>query len=111
MADSPTQFFLQEVATRIGLVALVTMDNGEDWQKPNVFGRAAIESLNDVHPRLNPSGGAIACGHPLAATGVRLMAQLAFELERRPDVRYGLTALCIGLGMGAAILWENTRHG
>ena len=41
-------------------------------------------------PRLNPSGGAIACGHPLAATGVRLMAQLAFELERRPDVRYGL---------------------
>ena len=59
-------------------------------------------------PRLNPSGGAIACGHPLAATGVRLMAQLAFELERRPDVRYGLTALCIGLGMGAALLWENT---
>jgi acetyl-CoA acyltransferase len=62
-------------------------------------------------PRLNPSGGAIACGHPLAATGVRLMSQLAFELERRPEVRYGLTALCIGLGMGAALLWENTRHG
>ena len=62
-------------------------------------------------PRLNPSGGAIACGHPLAATGVRLMAQLAYELERRPDVRYGLTALCIGLGMGAALLWENTRYG
>ncbi len=52
-------------------------------------------------PRLNPSGGAIACGHPLAATGVRLMAQLADELGRRPDVQYGLTALCIGLGMGA----------
>ena len=62
-------------------------------------------------PRVNPHGGAIACGHPLAATGVRLMAQLAFELERRPDVRYGLTALCIGMGMGAALLWENTRHG
>ena len=62
-------------------------------------------------PRLNPYGGAIACGHPLAATGVRLMAQLAFELERRPDVRYGLTALCVGMGMGAAILWENARHG
>ncbi len=62
-------------------------------------------------PRLNPNGGAIACGHPLAATGVRLMAQLAWELERRPDVRYGLTALCIGLGMGAAIVWENTHHG
>jgi acetyl-CoA acyltransferase len=62
-------------------------------------------------PRLNPYGGAIACGHPLAATGVRLMAQLAWELERRPDVRYGLTGLCIGMGMGAALLWENVRHG
>ena len=62
-------------------------------------------------PRLNPYGGAIACGHPLAATGVRLMAQLAFELERRPDIHYGLTALCVGMGMGAAILWENVRHG
>jgi acetyl-CoA acyltransferase len=42
---------------------------------------------------------------------VRLLAQLAFGFERRPDVRYGLTALCIGLGMGAALLWENVRHG
>jgi acetyl-CoA acyltransferase len=61
-------------------------------------------------PRVNPYGGAIACGHPLAATGVRLLAQLAYGFERRPDVRYGLTALCIGLGMGAALLWENTRR-
>jgi acetyl-CoA acyltransferase len=58
-------------------------------------------------PRLNPYGGAIACGHPLAATGVRLMAQLAYGFRERPDVRYGLTALCIGMGMGAAVLWEN----
>lgn len=61
--------------------------------------------------RLNPYGGAIACGHPLAATGVRLMAQLAYGFRERPDVRYGLTALCIGLGMGAAILWENLQNG
>lgn len=59
-------------------------------------------------PRLNPYGGAIACGHPLAATGVRLLAQLAFGLRERPDVRYGLTALCVGMGMGAALLWERT---
>ena len=57
-------------------------------------------------PRLNPYGGAIACGHPLAATGVRLMAQLAYGMRERPDVRYGLTALCVGMGMGAALLWE-----
>ena len=62
-------------------------------------------------PRLNPYGGAIACGHPLAATGVRLMAQLARGFRDRPDARWGLTALCIGLGMGAAILWENAHHG
>jgi acetyl-CoA acyltransferase len=56
--------------------------------------------------RLNPYGGAIACGHPLAATGVRLVAQLAYAMHERPEARYGLTALCIGLGMGAAIVWE-----
>jgi acetyl-CoA acyltransferase len=56
--------------------------------------------------RLNPYGGAIACGHPLAATGVRLVAQLAYALRERPSARYGLTALCVGMGMGAALLWE-----
>jgi acetyl-CoA acyltransferase len=62
--------------------------------------------------RLNPYGGAIACGHPLAATGVRLMAQLAYGFRERPQVRFGLTALCVGMGMGAALLWENVgaRH-
>jgi acetyl-CoA acyltransferase len=56
--------------------------------------------------RLNPYGGAIACGHPLAATGVRLLAQLAYAFGERPGARYGLTALCIGMGMGAALVWE-----
>jgi acetyl-CoA acyltransferase len=59
--------------------------------------------------RLNPYGGAIACGHPLAATGVRLMAQLAYGFGERPQARYGLTALCIGMGMGAAALWEAAK--
>ncbi len=59
-------------------------------------------------PRLNPYGGAIACGHPLAATGVRLIAQLAYGLRERGG-RYGLTALCVGMGMGCAILWENSQ--
>ena len=58
-------------------------------------------------PRLNPYGGAIACGHPLAATGVRLLAQLAYGFGERPKARYGLTALCIGMGMGAAAVWES----
>jgi acetyl-CoA acyltransferase len=59
-------------------------------------------------PRLNPYGGAIAFGHPLAATGVRLMSQLAYGFRERGG-RYGLTALCIGMGMGCAVLWENLQ--
>jgi acetyl-CoA acyltransferase len=58
--------------------------------------------------RLNPYGGAIACGHPLAATGVRLIAQLAYGMRER-NARYGLTALCIGMGMGAALFGENLQ--
>ena len=61
--------------------------------------------------RLNPSGGAIACGHPLAATGVRLLAQLAYGFRERPETRYGLAALCVGMGMGAALVWENLAAG
>jgi acetyl-CoA acyltransferase len=57
--------------------------------------------------RLNPYGGAIACGHPLAATGARLLAQLAYGFSERPEARYGLTALCVGMGMGAALIWES----
>jgi acetyl-CoA acyltransferase len=61
--------------------------------------------------RLNPYGGAIACGHPLAATGVRLLAQLAYGFRERPEARYGLAALCVGMGMGAALIWENVAAG
>jgi acetyl-CoA acyltransferase len=61
--------------------------------------------------RLNPYGGAIACGHPLAATGVRLLAQLAFGFRERPSARYGLTGLCVGMGMGATLVWENLAAG
>ena len=57
--------------------------------------------------RLNPYGGAIAFGHPLAATGVRLLAQLGHGFRERPQARYGLTALCVGMGMGAALIWES----
>ncbi|MBM2822588.1 MAG: 3-hydroxyacyl-CoA dehydrogenase NAD-binding protein [Thermoleophilia bacterium] len=46
--SSPTQFKLQRIETRVGPVALVTMDNGEDWTKPNTFGEAALHSLEEV---------------------------------------------------------------
>jgi len=56
--------------------------------------------------RVNPYGGAIAVGHPLAFSGARLAMQLAAHLERDPEARRGITTMCIGLGMGAAVLWE-----
>lgn len=63
--------------------------------------------IADEDPRVNPWGGAIALGHPLAASGVRLMIQLARQFAERPDVRYGITAMCVGLGQGATMIWEN----
>jgi acetyl-CoA acyltransferase len=64
--------------------------------------------IADDDPRVNPWGGAIALGHPLASSGVRLMIQLARQFAERPDVRYGLTTMCVGMGMGGTVLWENT---
>ncbi|WP_432559574.1 thiolase family protein [Granulicoccus sp. GXG6511] len=63
--------------------------------------------IADDDPRLNPWGGAIAVGHPLASSGVRLMTQLARQFAERPDVRFGITTMCIGLGMGGTVIWEN----
>jgi acetyl-CoA acyltransferase len=59
---------------------------------------------------VNPWGGAIAIGHPLAASGVRLMTQLAAQFAEQPDVRYGLTAMCVGLGQGGSVIWENPHY-
>ena len=66
--------------------------------------------IADDDPRVNPWGGAIAVGHPLAASGVRLMIQLARQFELNPHVRYGLTAMCVGLGQGGSVIWENPHY-
>jgi acetyl-CoA acyltransferase len=66
--------------------------------------------IDDDDPRVNPWGGAIALGHPLASSGVRLMIQLAAHFDERPEVRFGLTTMCIGLGMGGTVIWENPGH-
>lgn len=66
--------------------------------------------IADDDPRVNQWGGAIAVGHPLAASGVRLMIQLAAQFAERPDVRYGLTAMCVGLGQGGSVIWENPHY-
>ncbi len=66
--------------------------------------------IADDDERVNPYGGAIAVGHPLAGSGVRLMTQLARQFARHPEVRYGLTTMCVGLGQGGTVIWENPHH-
>lgn len=63
--------------------------------------------IADDSPIVNPFGGAIAVGHPLASSGVRLMLNLGEGFAQRPEVRYGITTMCIGLGMGGTVVWEN----
>ena len=67
--------------------------------------------IDDEDPRVNPMGGAIAVGHPLASSGIRLMNHLARDFEHDPSARYGITTMCIGLGMGGTVIWENLNHG
>jgi len=66
--------------------------------------------IADDDAKVNAWGGAIAFGHPLASSGVRLMNQLSRQFEMRPDVRYGITTMCIGLGMGGTVIWENENY-
>jgi len=66
--------------------------------------------ISDDDARVNPWGGAIALGHPLASSGVRLMNQLSRHFEANPSVKYGMTTMCIGLGMGGTVIWENTSY-
>lgn len=63
--------------------------------------------IADDDPRVNPMGGAIAVGHPLASSGIRLMSNLARDFEVNPQAKFGITTMCIGLGMGGTVIWEN----
>lgn len=66
--------------------------------------------IGDDDPRVNLYGGAIAVGHPLASSGIRLILNLAEGFKDHPKVRYGITTMCIGLGMGGTIIWENPNY-
>ncbi|GAB49414.1 putative fatty acid oxidation complex subunit beta [Mobilicoccus pelagius NBRC 104925] len=66
--------------------------------------------IPDDSDKVNKYGGAIAVGHPLASSGIRLCSNLARQFAENPEVRYGMTAMCIGIGMGVAVIWENPHH-
>ncbi len=93
----------------------LTIDDIEAFEINEAFAVQVLAFLEhygiaDDDERVNPYGGAIAMGHPLASSGVRLMNQLARQFEERPEVRYGLTTMCIGIGMGGTVIWENPHH-
>jgi acetyl-CoA acyltransferase len=90
----------------------LTIDDIEAFEVNEAFAVQVLAFLehfgiDDDDPRVNPYGGAIAMGHPLASSGVRLMTQLARQFQERPEVRYGMTTMCIGIGMGGTVIWEN----
>jgi acetyl-CoA acyltransferase len=71
---------------------------------------AVVRELGLPEERVNPNGGALALGHPLGASGARLVGTLLRELARA-DGRYGLATLCVGGGMGAAMVVERSPGG
>jgi acetyl-CoA acyltransferase len=90
----------------------LTIDDIDAFEINEAFAVQVLSLLDhygiaDDDARVNPFGGAIAFGHPLASSGVRLMNQLATQFAQDPSKRYGITTMCVGLGMGGTIVWEN----
>jgi 3-oxoadipyl-CoA thiolase len=68
---------------------------------------ACIRELGLSMDKVNPNGGAIALGHPLGCSGARILTTLVHEMKRRPEVRFGLATMCIGVGQGIATILES----
>src|SRR6187402_747434 len=102
-----TEKALRKAGLTIGDIGLFELNEAFAVQVLSLLDHFGIA---DDDPRVNQWGGAIALGHPLAASGVRLMIPLAAQFAERPDVRYGLTAMCVGLGQGGSVIWENPHY-
>ena len=89
----------------------LTMDDIDAVEMNEAFAVQCVAFLNHFglpldSPKVNPYGGAIALGHPLAMSGARLTMQLAHRFDTDDSLRYGITTLCVGLGMGCTVAWE-----
>jgi acetyl-CoA C-acetyltransferase len=95
-----TQKALQRAGLKVSDIGLVELNEA--------FASQSLACINDLglnHEMVNVNGGAIAIGHPLGCSGVRISATLIHEMQKR-KVRYGLATMCIGVGQGAAIIYE-----
>jgi acetyl-CoA acyltransferase len=99
-----TQKALDRAGISFSEVGLVELNEAFAAQSLAVIHEWGMDSEDE---RLNPNGGAIAIGHPLGCSGARILTTLLYELRRRPDARYGLATMCIGVGQGIAMVVEN----
>ncbi|WP_282920848.1 thiolase family protein [Ignavigranum ruoffiae] len=98
-------YAIPEVLKLTGL----SIDDIDLFEINEAFAAQALASVNElqIDPEItNVNGGAIALGHPLGATGAILTSRLLAEMARRPESKYGIVSMCIGVGMGAAGVFE-----
>lgn len=100
-------------ATRKAVMRAGLQINNIDLIELNeAFAVQALACINDLgldHERVNVNGGSIAIGHPLGCSGARITTTLLHEMKRR-KATYGLATMCVGVGQGAAIIYENLHH-
>jgi len=92
--------------------ANLTVDDMDLVELNEAFAAQTLASIREVGldmDKTNVNGGAIALGHPLGATGAMLVGKLLSEMKQRPDTKYGMVTMCIGVGMGAAGIFEYVR--
>ncbi len=95
-----TQKALQRAGLKIGDIGLVELN--EAFASQSI---ACVKDLGVDINKVNVNGGAIAIGHPLGCSGVRISTTLLYEMRRR-EVKYGLATMCVGVGQGAAVIYE-----
>jgi acetyl-CoA acetyltransferase family protein len=98
-----TRKALERAGISLGDVGLIELNEAFAAQSLAVL---HAWGLADDDPRINPSGGAIALGHPLGCSGARILTTLVHQMRARPDVQFGLATMCIGVGQGIAIVVE-----
>lgn len=99
-----TQKVLQRSGLKTSQLGLIELN--EAFASQSI---ACIRELGLDERKVNVNGGAIALGHPLGCSGVRISTTLLYEM-RRTGVQYGLATMCVGVGQGAAIIYENVQQ-
>ena len=101
-----TKKALERAGISLGDVGLIELNEAFAAQSLAVLYEWELDPEDE---RMNPNGGAIALGHPLGASGARILTTLVHEMRRREDVRYGLATMCIGVGQGIAIVVDRVK--